>query len=87
MCGKAILENGGTLLSLFLTAPKINNGVIKLLMNCPHPLTFVPDCYITQKMCDKTVNTHFFTIQFVPECYQTQEMCDRVDTFFDSLLP
>ena len=47
-------------------------------MKCPHPLTFVPDCYITQKMCGKTVNTHFFAIQFVPECYQTQEMCARV---------
>ena len=30
MCAKAILENGGTL-SLFLTAIKINNCMIKLL--------------------------------------------------------
>ena len=40
----------------------------KAVDNYPHPLEFVPDCYMTQEMCDKVVNTHSYTIEFVPEC-------------------
>ena len=32
---------------------------------------------MTQKMCDKAVNTHPSTIKFVSECYRTQEMCEK----------
>ena len=32
---------------------------------------------MTQKMCDKAVNTHYFTMQVVTECYKRQEMCDK----------
>ena len=28
--------------------------------NYPHVLEFVPDCYMTQKMCDKAVHTHSY---------------------------
>ena len=59
--------------NLFLTAAKFNKFVIKLLINS-HALTFVPDCFITQKMCDKTVNTYLPAMQFVHDCYKTQEM-------------
>ena len=48
-----------------------------------HVLKFVPNCYITQTMCDKPVN-------IVPDCYKSQEMYDRVvseDAFFDTILP
>ena len=38
-----------------------------------HILKFVPICYMTNKICDKDVNTHHFMIQFVPECYKSQE--------------
>ena len=37
----------------------------KVVDNYPHTLIFVPDCYITQKLCDKAVNTYHFTIQIV----------------------
>ena len=46
--------------------------------NYPHALEFVPECYKTQKMCDKAVDTHPLAIKYVPECYKTQEMCQRV---------
>ena len=34
----------------------------------------VPNCYVTQKMCDKAVNTHPSTIKFVPEYYPTGQI-------------
>ena len=37
-----------------------------------HVLKFVPNCYITQTMCDKSINTH----RSVSE-----------DAFFDTILP
>ena len=38
----------------------------------------VPDCYKTQKNCNKAVNTYPSTTKFVPECYKTQEICNRI---------
>ena len=35
----------------------------KALDNYPHKSKFVPSCYITQKKCDKAVNTHHSRIQ------------------------
>ena len=38
---------------------------------------------MTQKMCDKAVNTYPSTIKCVPEYYKTQEMCNKaVNRFF-----
>ena len=48
MCGKAILENGGTLESV----PDCQNNqemYDKAVDNYPHPLKFVSDCYMTGK--------------------------------------
>ena len=39
-------------------------------------LTFVPDCYKIEKMCDKAVN-YAHALEFVHDCYKTQEMCDK----------
>ena len=33
---------------------------------------------MTQKMCDKAVDTYPSTIKFVPECFMTQEMSDKL---------
>ena len=60
--------------SWLLQNQKMCNKAVK---NYPHPLEFVPDCYMIQEMCDKVVNTHSSTIQFVPKCYNTQKMCDK----------
>ena len=35
----------------------------KALESYPGTLKFVPNCYITQKMCDKALNTFHSTIQ------------------------
>ena len=45
--------------------------------NYPHALKFVPECFMTQKMCDKTVDTYLSIIKFVPEFFMTQEMCNK----------
>ena len=38
---------------------------------------------MTQKICDKAVDTDPSVIKFVSECFMTQEMCDEaVDRFF-----
>ena len=48
----------------------------KAVDNYPQVL-FVPDCYMTQKICDKAVNTHSSTIQLLSECYKTQKICNK----------
>ena len=49
----------------------------------------VPECYKTQKICDKAVDRHPSTIKFVPECYKNQQMCykavNRCFFVFDSI--
>ena len=58
MCGKAILENGGTLTSVpdcYRNQEMCN----KIVDNYPHPLGFVPECLMTQDICDKAVNRCF----------------------------
>ena len=44
----------------------------------PSTITFVPECLITQQMCDKSVNRCFFVFDSILEQYKTQEVCDRV---------
>ena len=53
--------------SRFLTAKKPPTNVDKAVDNYTHVLEFVPDCYMTQKMCDKAVETHPFTIEDIPD--------------------
>ena len=55
MCDEAILENGGTL--------EYKEMCNKAVDNYSHALKFVPDCYMTEKMYDKAVNTHSSTIE------------------------
>ena len=43
----------------------------------------LPECYMTQKMCDKTVNAHPSAIKFVPEYWNTQEKSDKDDSIPD----
>ena len=39
----------------------------KAVYNYPHALKFVPECYKTQKTCDKIVKTYHPTIKFDPK--------------------
>ena len=66
---KCVINQFYKILELFLAATKTNKCVIKLLRitSC---IETCPDCYMTQKMCDKAV--HPSTMQFVPERYKTQ---------------
>ena len=59
MCNKAILEKTGHQ-NLFLTAAKIKKICNKVVDKYVHALDFVPDCYKTQKMRNKTINTSPF---------------------------
>ena len=61
MCDKAILEKDGTL----EPAPdccKNRQTSDKSVDNYPQALKFFPCCYMTQKMCDKALNTYDSTI-------------------------
>ena len=40
-------------------------------------MEFFPECFMTQKMCDKVVDTYLSIIKFAPKCFMTQEMCDK----------
>ena len=48
-----------------------------MIINYPHALEIVPECFMTENIGDKAVNTYPSTIKFVPECFMTQEMCDK----------
>ena len=76
MCYKAILENGGALISV--PCRYKNQKMRKVVDNYLHALKFVPECFKTQKKkLDKVVNTYFSTIHFLTECFITQETCDK----------
>ena len=40
--------------------------------NYSHALKFVPDCYKTKKMCDKSVTDYPSEMQLVSDCCITQ---------------
>ena len=37
----------------------------------------MPECYKTQKMCNKAVDTYTSAIQFVSNQYKTLKVCDK----------
>ena len=41
-------------------------------------MQFVPECYKTHEMCDKTVDFWPFVIDSVADWYKAQEICDKV---------
>ena len=43
----------------------------------PHALKYAPDCYMTQGMCEKAVDTSPFMLYYTPNCYKTQEMGEK----------
>ena len=47
---------------------------------------FVPECFMTQNMCNKVVNRCFFVFDYIPDQYKTQEMCDAVVSEDPSLI-
>ena len=53
---------------MFLISIKLNKYVIKLFFD-PYPSTtkFVPECFMTQEMCNKAVNRCFFVFDFIPD--------------------
>ena len=50
----------------------------KAVENYPHALEFFPECYETQKMCDKVVNRYFFVFDSIADKDKTQRMFDSV---------
>ena len=41
-------------------------------------MQFVPECKMTQEMCDKGVNRCFLVFSIIPDWYRTWEICDSV---------
>ena len=68
MCDRRIVED------LFLNAGGIKKKKKKKsnkpVKNNTQALEFVPNCYKTQKPCNKAVDTYPLTIQFALECYK-----------------
>lgn len=63
----------------------------------PFTMQFAPECYKSQEMFNKFVNTCFFPSDSVPERYKAQKLCDEfvpdwfirskmLERFYDSLL-
>ena len=77
MCAKSILGNWGTLKSLPECKKKNQEVGNKAVKNYPHALEFVPESFMTQKMCYKAANTYPSAIRFVPECFMTHEMHNK----------
>ena len=71
MWNKAIIENSGTSDSVPI-CHKNQEIHDNPLDNYPRAWKFVLDSYITQTLCDKSVNSYHSTIQFVPDNYKTQ---------------
>ena len=69
MCDKAILEIGGTLKSVTDCDKKKKIISNKAVDNYPHASEFVPECYKTQEMCDKVLNTHSSTIRICDKAF------------------
>ena len=76
ICVKAILENNRTL-KCARDSYKNQERYNKVADNYPNALEFLPEFFMTQKICDKAVKTYPSTIKFVPECFMTQEICDK----------
>ena len=49
----------------------------KAVENYAQSFEFVPDCYKTQELCNKAINTSS-AIQFVLACYKAQEIIDKI---------
>ena len=50
---------------------------VRVVDNYLHALEFVPECYKTEKMCDKAVDAYLSTTDFAPECFMTQKICAK----------
>ena len=83
MCDNIIIENGEILMFIpDCQKDKICRVMLMIILKkCYHALESFPDCYKTQKMCNKAVSTVPSAIQFVPDRFKSQETCDKaVDT-------
>ena len=47
-------------------------------MKNPEMLRFVPDQFITKRVCTNFVKKLAFVIRYVPDRYKTQEICHKV---------
>ena len=45
----------------------------KAILENDRTLKFVPDCYKTQKMCDKAADNYLHAWEFIRRCYITQK--------------
>ena len=79
LCEKIILKNGGEL-RFIPDCCKNQKTCDKSFDTYPSPIQFVPECecYTTQKMSDKAVDTCHFVFDPVPGWCSAHEMCDKL---------
>ena len=82
MCDIGVVENGGT---LKFVPDNYKNKKTCNQNDCQDDyadaLEYVPECFKTQEMCDKPIDTYLPVIQFVLKCFKLRKMCDKaVDT-------
>ena len=58
----------------------------KAILENDRTLKFVPDCYKTQKMCDKAADNYLHAWEFIRRCYITQKMCDKAVVSYPSAI-
>ena len=46
----------------------------KVVNTYPSGIKFVPECFMTQKICDKAVNKYFFVFDSIPDHYKNREI-------------
>ena len=39
----------------------------KVVSTYPSAITFVPECFMTQEICNKAVNSYFFLFDSIPD--------------------
>ena len=46
----------------------------RIVCEDPFSLTYVPDQYKTQKICDKAIDDYLATLKFIPDWFVTNKM-------------
>ena len=49
----------------------------KAVYTYPSTIKFARECFMTQEMCNKAVDSYLFPLDSIPDWYKTWEMFDR----------
>ena len=60
-----------------LKTKKVSMQFKHAVKKIPYLLSYFPDRYKTQKMCEKAILENSGTLKSVPDCSENQEMCNK----------